>query len=225
MTGKRLHRKISLIMITALAAMAICFAAMSYYAFAQDVTYYENETEAAEELRESMRERKSSVKIGLKGKTDQEGLQKAIGKLIDKATEHTGKPDEGDYILFQYSSYKGKGSTKKSGVSPVVDIEYDLSYYADAEQEAEVDRKVEEIIKELDLGDKMNYEKVSAIHDYICDNVEYEAAAGGSDIRRTAYGALVEGRAVCQGYSVSLYRLLLEAGIDNRREREARKTR
>ena len=192
------------------------FFAMPYYAYAQDITYYKNEDEAADELREDMKERKSSSAVGIKGKTDQEKLQQVIGKLVEKATEHTGKPDEGDYILFQYSSYKGQARTQKSGVSPVVQIEYDLSYYDDAEQEAEVDKKVEEIMKDLDLENKMDYEKVSAIHDYICDNVEYEAAANSNDIRRTAYGALIEGRAVCQGYSVSLYRLLLEAGIDNR---------
>ena len=192
------------------------FVAMPYYADAQDFTYYENESEASAELREDMKERKSSSAIGIKGKTNQEGLHQVIGELIEKATEHTGKPDEGDYILFQYSSYKGKASTQISGVSPVVEIEYDLSYYDDAEQEAEVDKKVKEIMENLDLESKMDYEKISAIHDYICDNVEYEAAVDDNDIKRTAYGALIEGRAVCQGYSVILYRLLLEAGIDNR---------
>ena len=194
----------------------LTFFAMPYYAYAQDITYYEDENDAADELREAMKERRSNSAVGIKGKTDQEGIKQIIGRLIDKATEHTGKPDEGDYILFQYSSYKGKASTQISGVSPVVDTEYDLTYYDNAEQEAEVDKKVEEIMENLDLANKMDYEKVSAIHDYICDNVEYEAAVDDNDIKRTAYGALIEGRAVCQGYSVCLYRLLLEAGIDNR---------
>jgi hypothetical protein len=97
-----------------------------------------------------------------------------------------------------------------------VDVKYDLFYYDDADQEAEVDKKVSEIIEELDLDKKTKYEKVKAIHDYLCDNIEYRASDDGSDICRTAYGALIEGNAVCQGYSVSLYRLLLEAGIDNR---------
>lgn len=204
------------ILVIVLAAIAISFAAVPYYASAKDITYHKNEIDASTELRESMKDRKSVANIGIKGKTDQEGLQQVIGRVITEATEHTGNPDEGDYLLFQYASYKGQARTKTAGVSPVVEIKYDLSYYDDAEQEAEVDKKIEEIMKELDLGNKMDYEKISAIHDYICDNVEYETEADSSDIRRTAYGALVEGRAVCQGYSVSLYRLLLEAGIDNR---------
>lgn len=216
MIANKAPKKVLSLIIAAAAAIAVCFAAVPFSAAAKDITYHDTVGEAAVELREGMKERKSSVVIGIKGKTDKEGLQKVIGGLLDEATGHTGKPDEGDYILFQYASYKGKARTQRSGVSPVMEIEYDLSFYDDAEQESEVDKKVEEIIEELDLGDKMDYEKVSDIHDYICENVEYEAAADGSDIRRTAYGALIEGRAVCQGYSVILYRLLLEAGIDNR---------
>jgi transglutaminase-like putative cysteine protease len=215
MTGNKSSKKVLSLMIAAAAAIAVCFA-VPYNAYAKDTTYHETEIEASSELKESMKERKGTATIGIKGKTDQEGLQQIIGRVIGEATEHTGEPDEGDYILFQYASYKGQARTEIAGVSPVVEIEYDLSYYDDAEQEAEVDTKVTEILEELDLENKMDYEKVSAIHDYICSNVEYEAAVDGSDIRRTAYGALIEGRAVCQGYSVSLYRLLLEAGIDNR---------
>ncbi|MBQ6439392.1 MAG: hypothetical protein IJJ06_04530 [Mogibacterium sp.] len=195
--------------------ITICSAGLSYGAV-QDLIYHENEIEASSELREDLKKRVSSVTIGIEGKTDQEGLQQIISRLIGEATEHTGKPDEGDYILFQYASYKGQARTKLSGTTPVVEIEYDLSYYDNAEQEAEVDSKAEEIIKELELEDLSDYEKIAAIHDYICDNVEYESSIDSSDIMRTAYGALIEGRAVCQGYSVSLYRLLLEAGIDNR---------
>lgn len=215
MTGKKTSKKIFILIFTA-AAIAFCFAAMPYNAFAQDLTYHETEIEASAELREIMKERKDKAIIGIKGKTDQEGLQQIIGRVISEATEHTGKPDEGDYIMFQYASFKGQARTQIAGVSPVVEIEYDLSYYADAEQEAEVDKKVTEIMEELDLENKMDYEKVCAIRDYICDNVEYEVPADSNDIGRTAYGALIEGRALCQGYSVSLYRLLLEAGIDNR---------
>ncbi|MBR3201750.1 MAG: hypothetical protein IKG17_10530 [Mogibacterium sp.] len=203
-------------LIIAAAALAFCFAAASLSVAAEDLEYHDNEVEASEELRQILKERKSTATIGIKGKTDQEGLQQIIGRLMAEATEHTGKPDEGDYLLFQYASYKGQGRTALSGVSPVVELEYDMSYYDDAKQEEEVSDKVKEILKNLDLDNKTDYEKISAIHDYICDNIEYESSEEGSDIRRTAYGALIEGRAVCQGYSVCLYRLLLEAGIDNR---------
>ena len=62
-------------MIAAAAAIAVCFAAVPYNAYAQDLTYHETEIEASSELKESMKERKGTAKIGIKGKTDQEGLQ------------------------------------------------------------------------------------------------------------------------------------------------------
>ena len=146
-----------------------------------------------------MKDRKGKVSIGLTGKPDEDELKQAISKLIDLATDHTGEPDEGDYINFQYASYKGTAHTGLDVLTPVIQIDYEL-----------------EILKELDIENKTDYERIAAIHDYICDSTEYEAAADGENIRRTAYGALIEGKAVCQGYSLALYRLLLEAGIDNR---------
>ena len=168
------------------------------------------------ELRSHMVNREGEVTIGLRCETDQEGLQSMIGRLVDKALEHTGNPVEGDYITFQYASYKGMGRTGFYGGTPVVEIKYELSYYDDAVMEAETDKKVSEILESLQLEGKSKYDQIKAIYDYLCENIEYEPAAADNDIRRTAYGALVEGKAVCQGYSVSLYRLLLASGIDNR---------
>ena len=181
-----------------------------------DITYHETGDEAAAELREAMKERREKVTIGVLGKTDQNGLKEIIGAFLDRATEHTGEPTEGDYINFQYASYKGAAQTALDGLSPAIRVEYTLEYYDNAEQEKAVDEKVSEITGKLGLGRKTDYEKLVAIYNYICSTTEYEQAADDSDIRRTAYGALVEGKAVCQGYSIALYRLLLEAGIDNR---------
>ena len=198
------------------AAFVVYFAAVPSCAETSDIVYHETEKEAVAELRESMRQREESVTIGLMGNIDQEGLQEIIGRLVEKATAHTGNPDEGDYTGFQYGSYRGEAHTTYVGFSPAMEIEYTLSYYDDAQQESEVDEKVSEIIESLELEEKTDFEKIAAIHDYICDNVECASSEEEGDLLHTAYGALIDGRAVCQGYSVSLYRLLLEAGIDNR---------
>lgn len=198
------------------AAMAFCFAAAPSFAADEDITYHASEAKAAAELRKRMEKREEKITVGLKTEADEQSLKKIIGRVIRKATKHTGDPRCGDYIKFQYGSYKGMAQTGLDGFTPIVEIAYELTYYDDADQEAQTDRKVEEIIDSLELDDKTNYEKISAIYEYICDNVEYEAAEDDGNISRTAYSALVEGKAVCQGYAVSLYRLLLEAGIDNR---------
>ncbi|MCD8314100.1 MAG: InlB B-repeat-containing protein, partial [Firmicutes bacterium] len=64
-----------------------------------------------------------------------------------------------------------------------------------------------------------DYEKISAIYDYICENVtyDYDGLNNDSDVLKyTAYGALIEGSAVCQGYSTLFYRMLMESGISSR---------
>lgn len=195
--------------------MVLCFAASFTCALAEDDVFHETEGEAAAELREAMKERRTDVTIRVIEDVDQETLKRLIGKLVSKAVRHTGVPDEGDYINYQYSSFKGSAKTERVKLSTGVVIRYRLSYYDSADQERELDAKVKQIIGSLDLEGKSDYEKLVAIHDYICDNVEYDSG-GGSDLRRTAYDALVNGRAVCQGYSNALYRLLLEAGVDNR---------
>ena len=57
------------------------------------------------------------------------------------------------------------------------------------------------------------------MYDYICSNVSYDYEHWGESdysLKRTAYAALINGNAVCQGYCTALYRLLLAAGVDNR---------
>ena len=216
MSSNKVLKQSILILITIAAVFVICFTAVPSYAGTSDVVYYDTEKEAVKELHEHMKQREKTITIGLKGSIDQKGLEKIIGRIFDEATAHTGKPDEGDYIAYQYSSYQGAAHTTYAGLTPAMEIKYTVSYYDDAQKEAEVDEKVDEIIENLELDDKTDFEKIAAIHDYICDNVEYETNEKDSNTVRTAYGALIEGRAVCQGYSVSLYRLLLEAGIDNR---------
>lgn len=50
------------------------------------------------------------------------------------------------------------------------------------------------------------YEKVKYVHDYIINNTEYDEA--GSDNDNNIYGALIEHKAVCEGYAQTLKYLL-----------------
>ena len=81
----------------------------------------------------------------------------------------------------------------------------------------ELTAAIAEVIKELDLDGKTEYQKVKAIHDYICDNVDYdyEHLSQGDDYPGmfTAYAAMFDGKAICQGYATLFYRMCDEAGI------------
>ena len=71
----------------------------------------------------------------------------------------------------------------------------------------------------LNLNTKTEYGKIKAIYDYICQHVTYDFANLNNDsydLKYTSYAALVNGTAVCQGYSALFYRMALEAGLDAR---------
>ena len=68
---------------------------------------------------------------------------------------------------------------------------------------------------ELQLNGLSEAKKITKIHDYICNHVDYEYNSKEEQIY-TAYGALCTGKAVCQGYAVLFYRLCKEAGLSVR---------
>ena len=88
-------------------------------------------------------------------------------------------------------------------------------YYTTAAQEAKVDAGIAQVITELHLSGLNEYERIRAVCDYVEGHVQYDQVHKKHPtyhLRSTAYGALVNSRATCQGYAVLLYRLLREAG-------------
>jgi len=61
------------------------------------------------------------------------------------------------------------------------------------------------------------YERICEVYQYVCSNVTYDNVHSSSySLKYSAYAALHNRTAVCQGYAVLLYRILLELGIDVR---------
>ena len=96
---------------------------------------------------------------------------------------------------------------------------YTMTYYTTAEQEEELTAAVNSAMDSMNLNGKTEAEKVKLIHYYICDKVDYDYS-GLSDssnlIKYTAYAALCEVKAVCQGYAILFYRMCKEAGLSVR---------
>ena len=62
------------------------------------------------------------------------------------------------------------------------------------------------------------YDKILAVHDYLVNTTVYDKPKlSGKTLRHTAYGCLVEGKAVCDGYAKAFYLLMkhlkIESGI------------
>ena len=82
-----------------------------------------------------------------------------------------------------------------------------------------MDSAVATLLGQLNLYGKSDYEKICGIYDWMCANITYDYDNLEDDsylLMYTAYAALVNRTAVCQGYANLFYRLALELGVDSR---------
>ncbi len=185
---------------------------------------YTTEKEAAAAARAFMVKRIEdfSIDVKLNLGTDLEKLSdkerdKLFNKLMDRllilALEETDKPYEGDY-LDQLKGFGGRVSDATfSGSTLTGTLVFFIPLTSTADQEKKVDEKIPQIMKELNLAGKSEYEKIKAVYDYMCGHITYDEKRIDEDISHTAYAAIVEGTAVCEGYALAAYRLMREAGV------------
>lgn len=171
--------------------------------------------EAGESMREQLKAKTNPVVIKYAAKKYDKSL---FGEIYGIAVEHTGEPDEGAYIQYNNLGYSGKVSWGVSGGYYYMTFSYEMIYVTTAEQEAEVDAAIEAVLAELDIEEESQYEKICAIYDYICENVEYDYENLYDEdylLKYSTYAALINKTSVCQGYATLFYRLALECDIDN----------
>lgn len=150
--------------------------------------------------------RKSNFSITYIGNT-KKLLSKDIFTII-KNFDNPYTSNDFDYLIYNIASWKYSASyTSQKGT-----IKFKISYRSTSPQETTVNKKVSSVIKELNLTKCSDYEKVKKIHDYIIKNTSYDQ----SGTKATAYNALINKSAVCQGYALLTYKLLTEAGVPNR---------
>ena len=140
--------------------------------------------------------------------------------LTMAALEHVkgGPSAGGDYLRSTF-----KSSSSSINISDDYrDLIYtysNVTYGITAQQEATLTAEISEALASLKLSGKTEEQKFRAIYDYICDrvNYDYEHLNDSSyDLKYTAYAAMHNRTAVCQGYAMLLYRMCMEAGLDAR---------
>lgn len=75
--------------------------------------------------------------------------------------------------------------------------------------------KVSEILEDIIKPGMTDYEKELAIHDYIVLNCEYGYTDYAKEYAFRAYGVLIHGKGVCNGYAEAMSMLLSCAGVEN----------
>ena len=94
---------------------------------------------------------------------------------------------------------------------------YSFTYYTTKEQEEELAGKISQVLDSLKLKGKSDYDKFIAIYDYIVENVDYDDRHLKDDsykLKYTAYAAMCNGTAVCQGYATLFYAMCKYAGLE-----------
>ena len=173
--------------------------------------------EAAVQLREGLSKRQTSITVYVT--TFYAPVGSFAPDLLNTAMEHTGIGKEGDYIRFSMTGCSYKTDYYVSDGDYYTTVTFTPHWLSTAAQEAAVDTAAAEVLAQLDLYSASEYDKICGIYDYICENVAYDhefAADPDNTVKYTAYAALIQKKAVCQGFATLLYRLLLEVGVDCR---------
>ena len=111
---------------------------------------------------------------------------------------------------YTYDSNQIKVHIDQNGVVKGLTIYYLVNYENQAEeQKNELEAKISEIVSKMPKDNEL--EKLRYLHDYIVKNCTYSEDAQSPF---TAYGALVEGKATCQGYADAMHILLSKAGFE-----------
>ena len=175
-----------------------------------------NEQEAAQYLRQQMKQRVETVSFQVVlDRYDNEILR----HIFHEALVHTGNPTEGDYLSCHYGHWRCQTSGYHDGTSYYVTCTYTIDYYTTAQQEAEMDAAVSTLLAQLQPNTANRYDALKTVYDWMTGNIYYDYDNLNNPtykMQYTAYAALIHRTSVCQGYATLLYRLLLELGIDNR---------
>ena len=92
-------------------------------------------------------------------------------------------------------------------------INVSASYFTTLVQEQWLDEQVEAIVADITNSNMSIYEKVRAIHNNIIGRLVYQDIGNNG---HSAYFALRDGKGVCQAYATLAYKMLNEAGIQNK---------
>lgn len=133
--------------------------------------------------------------------------QNNLEDIFDKvcAINKKSTSSDCDYMRENISQYYLQ--IVKSG--NISNFTFTIVYRETKKETQKVNKKVKSALEALDLEDASRYRKVKKIHDYIVNKLTYDS----SYTYYTAYNALFDKTAVCQGYALLFYKMATDAGV------------
>ena len=92
----------------------------------------------------------------------------------------------------------------------------DIKHYTSLAEEQLVKSRVSEILSGLGTASKTPYDAYSSIYNYIVSTISYDSNASYGLYTYTAYGAVKNHSAVCQGFATLFYSLCRQSGLPAR---------
>ena len=174
-----------------------------------------NEAEAVNMVSSAINDRKSTCTFFMKKE-----LNVNVENIMDSAFR---KIPDGQYVknnvsvFFESADAKNYGDFKEdysiNGVR-YTKFSFGFSYLTTKKQHEEFEKELVKVEEELGLkGDITDKYKVLSIIRYVQENVTDTTDVTG--LNNTAYGALINKKATCNGRAALVYRLLNSAGIRN----------
>ncbi|MWC30332.1 transglutaminase domain-containing protein [Paenibacillus sp. MMS18-CY102] len=166
---------------------------------ARPAQFVQNEPSLVDSIHQHLQARTERFSIRLSGVGFSEARIKQSIKQAIAADDYTA------YVMDSYY-YTIRSRAERA------DLQLIVRYRESAAQTAEVDRITDDALLTIVKPGMSGHEKVKAIHDWVVERVEYDTSLQ----RYTAYDALVNGKAVCQGYALLMHRMLEKAGFEDK---------
>lgn len=134
------------------------------------------------------------------------GTRKEFEDNIRKCIKDAYSKD--DYLERSWVEIKPKANVTEKGIETTIYAKY----LTTKEQEEYVETELESITRSIINTEASDLEKVRSINDYIINRYEYDYTLKSISV----YSGLTTSVAVCQGYSMTAYKMFNYAGIKNR---------
>lgn len=113
-----------------------------------------------------------------------------------------------DYLERSWLEIKPQADITEDGIETTLDV----TYLTTEKQEEYIDAQLNDITNSIIKANMSDLEKVRTINDYIINRYEYDYSQKSISV----YSALTTSLAICQGYSMTAYKMFNYAGIENR---------
>lgn len=151
----------------------------------------------------SMEQRQNVIRFRYTGEKDSYSEYKI---KLENALKDVCMQD--DYLERTWMEIKPRSFNTGDGV----DTSLNVKYLTTREEEDYIDTELKKAVDEIITPDMSDFEKVNAINEYLIEKYEYDYSLESVSV----YTALTSSLAVCQGYSMTAYKMFEYAGINSR---------